>query len=543
MNKKSKYLLKSTTVLLPLALLLVAGNINDQKTSADTFIPISGLYQKQDSIDLDVSQGWKITKYTSNTQPDVSKIFLQGSTSATQKYALVQAATLGDSTLTAQKVIPMKKGHKYDLDLIYAQYYGTDGTGYIDFNGDIIDATDDAKDQSYQKTVTPDKDMDYTITVSFTTNYPGNAYFKLGYDKNSSGIIDTPTELEAPKVPVSPEAGTNTISGTASSGNTVVATDSDNKELGTATVLADGTFKITTNRPLRYNEKISIIQKNTTQTSPVTEVVVVDTVAPAAPVINPITDEDTSISGTAKPNSDIKVIFTKVDGSSETYTGVADSTGKFNISLEHTFSGKTKIVATATDEAGRVSPESTAEVTFKNQLTVNVTNYISSLSTNITGKTSRSNCNVTIKFNARTYEGKSDADGNYTIAITPHSVGSKFTVEATDPVDPENTATVDGKVLPRIPEFDSINSGLTVLKGVADPNAAISLTITRGTDTPIVLTATADAQGNFEIPLKDTDGKVFTLTIGDQLKYTATVTLTDGDLKSNEGSQTIFAQR
>ena len=544
MNKKSNFLLKSTTILLPLALLLIAGNINDQKISADTKIPNSSLHQKQDSTDLDVSQGWMITNYTSNTQPDVSKIFLQGqeNTAGTQKYALVQAATLGDATLTAQKVIPMKKGHKYDLKLIYAQYYGTDGTGYIDFNGNRIYATDDTKDQSFEDTITPEQDMNYTITVSFTTAYPGNAYLKLGYDTESGGITDTPTELEAPVVPSAPEAGTSTISGTATKGNTVVATDSEGNELGTATVSDDGTFEITTNRALKYKEKISIVQKNDTQTSPAAEVVVVDTVAPEAPVLNPMTDEDTEISGTAKPNSEIKVIFTTGD-TTATFTGTTDSTGKFTIPLDQTFNGKTKITATATDEAGRVSPETTEEVQFKNKLAVTIGHHITSISTNITGTTSRANCDVTIKFNARIYEGKSDADGNYTIAITPHSVGDTFTVEATDPVDPENTATAEDTVLPRIPEFDSIQTGLTVLVGVADPKAEVSLTITRG-ETTTVLTATADEQGKFEIPLKDTDGKDLTLAAGDQLKYSATLTLDDGSkLTSDEGNQTIFTLR
>ena len=139
----------------------------------------------------DISQGWININYESDIQPDVSKVFLQGQDIlGNQKGVLVQAANLGNSNFRAQKVIPMKKGHKYDLDLIYGQHYDSQGGGFIDFNGHKITATNDPTEQHYKETVIPSEDMNYVITASFTTVYPGNAYFKVAYDKSTGGITE-----------------------------------------------------------------------------------------------------------------------------------------------------------------------------------------------------------------------------------------------------------------------------------------------------------------------------------------------------------------
>ena len=139
----------------------------------------------------DISQGWININYESDIQPDVSKVFLQGQDILeNQKGVLVQAANLGDSNFKAQKIVPMKKGYKYDLDLIYGQHYDSQGEGFIDFNGHKITTTNDPKDQHYKETVIPSEDMNYVITASFTTVYPGNAYFKVAYDKSTGGITE-----------------------------------------------------------------------------------------------------------------------------------------------------------------------------------------------------------------------------------------------------------------------------------------------------------------------------------------------------------------
>lgn len=194
-NRISKIIMTSAIVLAGIGLSIPA-SVNAQNISRAQ----STMAAQPAKSTIDISTGWKILAYTSDVQPDVNQIFIQGTdTTSGQRAALVQVGNMGDTTFTAQKTIAMKQGHKYDLDLIYAQFYSdpsdptghNDGNGYIDFNGDKIVADKSHADKHYKKTITPTADMNYTITVSFKTTYPGNAYFKIGYDKANGGVIDS----------------------------------------------------------------------------------------------------------------------------------------------------------------------------------------------------------------------------------------------------------------------------------------------------------------------------------------------------------------
>lgn len=489
--------------------------------------------------DLDVSNGWTNIQYNSDIQPDVDKVFLQNQEIVgNQKGVLVQAGNLGDSSFKAQKVIPMKKGFKYDLDLIYAQYYNQQGQGYIDFNGDKITSNDDHTDHHYKKTIIPEKDMNYIITVSFTTVYPGNAYFKIAYDKSTGGISNTPVTFEAPIVNPAPEAGSTTVSGTAYKGNTVVVSD-DKGDIGTAKVTDDGKFNIKTNRALKYKEILKVVQKNDKETSPAATVDVVDTKAPDAPILNKITDEDKEISGTAEPYSTVDVTFITDSPIHPEYSGTVNSDGKFTIPLEQTYLGKTVVMAKAVDEAGHESSNSKNEVLFSKSLEINLSHRISSDDTLIVGKTSRPKCELTVHFGSRIYSGSSDEKGNFSIPIDKHKPSTKYSVIAVDPRDPEDPASTSDKILPSIPNMNSAKSGMKVLNGVSDPGAEISLTLVRGQN-KFDFKVTSDDDGVFSIPLKDKDGKDLALMIGDKLNYSAKLLVNGETLTSEEGSTAIY---
>ncbi|MEH7108742.1 Ig-like domain-containing protein, partial [Bacillus sp. JJ1764] len=84
----------------------------------------------------------------------------------------------------------------------------------------------------------------------------------------------------------------------------------------------------------------------------------VTTAAPDAPVVNPVTDADAVITGTAK----VGVTVTAEVGEVELGHVVVDGSGKFTIPIAKQVAG-TKIVVTATDAAGNTSEKS--EVTVK----------------------------------------------------------------------------------------------------------------------------------------------------------------------------------
>ena len=534
MNFLTKGILTGAILMAPTVL------VHNQLVYANSQSVIAEHQTKQTSSNLDISQGWTNIQYTSDIQPDVSKVFLQGQDIlGNQKGALVQAANLGDSNFMAQKVILMKKGHTYDLDLIYGQYYDGQGEGFIDFNGHKVVATDDATDHHYKETVKPAVDMNYTITVSFKTVYPGNAYFKVGYDKSTGGITDTPTTFEAPTITPAPEAGTTKVSGTAYEGNTVVVSD-DKGEIGSTTVSEDGSFQVTTNRALKYKETLKVIQKDDDATSPITTVEVVDTKAPEAPTLNKITDEDKEVSGTTEPYATVDVTFDDPElPKPQTYSGTADGDGKFTIPLEHTYLGKTKLVAKAIDEAGHESSETNSKVEFAKKLGVTLSHHISSADMIVSGKTTRPNCELEVHFGTRLYTGKSDDEGNFKITIDPHSPATTYIVKAIDPREPENPATATDIVLPRIPNFTSVKSGMKTLEGIVDPKGEITLTLTRGGN-HFDFKTTADDQGKFTISLKDKDGKDLPLKVGDQLTFQSKLVVDGKDLLSEKGTSTIY---
>ena len=314
----------------------------------------------------------------------------------------------------------------------------------------------------------------------------------------------------------------------------------DKGEIGSATVSEDGSFQVTTNRALKYKETLKVIQKDDKTTSPITTVDVVDTKAPEAPILNKITDEDKEVSGTTEPYANVDVTFDDPElPNPQTYSVTADGEGKFTVPLEHTYLGKTKVMASAIDEAGHESSETHGEVEFSKKLGLHLSHRISSADTIVSGKTTRPNCELEVHLGSRLYTGKSDDEGNFKITIDPHSPATAYIVKAVDSRDPENPATNTDIVLPRIPTFNSIKSGVKILEGVVDPRAEVTVTLTRGKDN-FDFKTTADDQGKFTISLKDKDGKDLPLMVGDQLTFHSKLVVDGKDLPSEEGTSTIY---
>ncbi|MFL1696491.1 MucBP domain-containing protein [Weissella kandleri] len=175
---------------------------NNLKKATTNKLPIdygqtNNLSTRVDNSDLDVSTGWNVTEFISDYHSDVNEIFVQGyaDTILNQKYASIQVGGEGDTVFTAKKVLKLQKGHTYNFDIIYAQAQSTSGnsgkaSGYIDFNGDRIESTDDGSNKHYTKTIAPSADMDFIITVHLETFYPDNIYWKVGYDLDKGGVVD-----------------------------------------------------------------------------------------------------------------------------------------------------------------------------------------------------------------------------------------------------------------------------------------------------------------------------------------------------------------
>ncbi|WP_049316815.1 Ig-like domain-containing protein, partial [Staphylococcus capitis] len=91
--------------------------------------------------------------------------------------------------------------------------------------------------------------------------------------------------------------------------------------------------------------------------------VVTDKTASAAPVIKPVTSEDTVVTGTGTPGETITVTFP--DGTTGTSIVDVDGTWTMEIPANVDLVGGETLPATSTDSNGNVSPEATTVVTDK----------------------------------------------------------------------------------------------------------------------------------------------------------------------------------
>ena len=477
---------------------------------------------------IDITTGWNVIDYSSSQGIPVSDVFKLGVVNATlkQKMAMSQFANIGNAEFLATKTIKMQAGRTYSLKLIYAQLYNLTGTGYIDFNGEKMEATNNPADQTYVKVLKPDQDMDYTIKVYYKTPVNGNGYFKVGFNTEDGGVTEEVSKIPAPIVSPAPEASSKIVEGTGVSGNQVIVTDSSQEILGQTLVDTEGKYTVTTNRPLIYHEELSVIQKDDELESEPTKVLVVKTTMPGAPVINDLYDDDITITGTAEP---LAIVQIKSDNNENlVYETIANGEGEFQITLEETLPGKTKITGKVIDQSGKESEETSAEVLYRNELTVTMDNKISSIDQLITGMTSRPNTEIKIRFGDRVYNTVSDETGKYSVSFGHvYVAGTKFTITATHEISQE-TAYLNEIVLPRSPNTPAINSGFTMIEGEVDPEADVTIRLINKKKEYLFETK-ADKDGHFSIKFED-EGEVLTLEIGDRLQLQAR--LDDLDLDS-----------
>ncbi|MEJ7162656.1 Ig-like domain-containing protein, partial [Staphylococcus epidermidis] len=88
---------------------------------------------------------------------------------------------------------------------------------------------------------------------------------------------------------------------------------------------------------------------------------VTDITAPEVPTINPVTSEDTTITGHAEPNSTVTVTFPE----GKTATGTTDADGNYTIDIptNEDLKGGETLPVTATDKDGNQSDQATTTVT------------------------------------------------------------------------------------------------------------------------------------------------------------------------------------
>lgn len=268
----------------------------------------------------------------------------------------------------------------------------------------------------------------------------------------------------------------------------------------------------------------------------------VKTLTPPAPEVQPLTDKDTVLSGTVAANIVNGTVVVSNDNGEIGRTPV-DSQFHFSLQIPAQKAG-TKLSVRVIDSQGNQSSPTVITVGFGTSLAAPTVNEISDRSTRITGKTAP-NVKVTAKNGHLTYRGRSNARGEYTIAIFRPAAGSVFKVYATDRSGKKSEvvkAVVSDKTAPLKPQVNPVSTSDTKVTGLAEANSQV--TVLAGST--VVGTAVADQNHYFSvtIPQQAANTKltvVSTDSAKNQSKPTTVVVRDQTKLKRGKGTPYTFA--
>ncbi len=305
---------------------------------------------------------------------------------------------------------------------------------------------------------------------------------------NSSPGASVTVDSQAPAAPVLNPSNGTTLSGTAEPGATVTLTDGNGNPIGQVTADGSGNWSFTPGTPLANGTVVNATASDPTGNTSAPASTTVDSVAPAAPVVNP--SNGVVISGTAEPGATV----TLTDGSGNPIGQVtADGSGNWSFTPSTPLADGTVVNATATDPAGNTGGQgsTTVDAIAPATPTVNLSNGSSLSGTAEPGSTvilTDGNGNPIAEVTA-------DGSGNWTYTpSTPIANGTVVNVVAEDAAgnsSPPATVTVDSSA-PPAPVINPSNG--VVISGTAEAGATVTLTDAGGNPIGQV---TADGSGNW----------------------------------------------
>ncbi|ANQ28615.1 hypothetical protein BA894_19575 [Vibrio natriegens] len=260
-----------------------------------------------------------------------------------------------------------------------------------------------------------------------------------------------------------------------------------------------------------------------------TGTLVIDTVAPDAPVINAGNGEE--ISGTAEANSVVNIDVNGDD--TPDYTTTADENGNWSVTPDSPLLDGTEIDATATDQVGNTS-EPASSTTNAAASPVTVTSDLTNDPTPpLSGTIDDPSATVVVNVNGIDYPAVNNGDGTWTISDDTLSslVDGSYSVVVTATTDLGAISTANGTLTidataPAVTVDDVASNDTTpALNGTVDDNTASVTVNVNGMDYP----ATNNGDGTWTLA----DDTLPALTDN---SYTVTVTATDA--AGNQGTAT-----
>ncbi|MEW3587484.1 Ig-like domain-containing protein [Pseudomonas aeruginosa] len=305
---------------------------------------------------------------------------------------------------------------------------------------------------------------------------------------NTSGPASVTVDAIAPPAPVIDPSNGVVISGTAEAGATVILTDGNGNPIGQVTADGSGNWAFTPATPLANGTVINALAQDAAGNNSSPTSATVDSLAPAAPVIDP--SNGSVIAGTAEAGA--TVILT--DGNGNPIGQVtADGSGNWSFTPGTPLANGTVVNAVAQDAAGNTSGPASTTVDSVAPATpvIDPSNGVE-----LSG-TAEPGVRVILTDGNGNPIGQTLADGSGNWSFTPGTPLANGTVVNAVAQDPAgNTSgpastTVD-TVAPATPVINASNG--SVITGTAEVGAKVILT--DGNGNPIGET-TADGSGNW----------------------------------------------
>uniref|UniRef100_UPI0003758267 Ig-like domain-containing protein n=1 Tax=Paenisporosarcina sp. TG20 TaxID=1211706 RepID=UPI0003758267 len=286
----------------------------------------------------------------------------------------------------------------------------------------------------------------------------------------------TVVDITAPIIPTVNEVTdkSTSVRGTAEVGS-LIKIKSGTTEIGSGTVGSEGTYIVQIAQQKAGTKLLVTATDTTGNTSGIREVTIVDVTAPTMPTVNEVTDQSTSVTGTAEVGSLITIKSGTVEKGSDT----VDSTGKYSVLIELQKAG-TILTITATDTAKNSSDPIEVTVTDAAAPLIPTVNEVTDKSTSVSGT---AEVGSLIKIKSGTTEigsGTVDSEGIYTVQITQQKAGTKLAVTATDTAG--NTSgnrevTVVDVTAPTMSTVNEVTDQSTSVTGNAEAGSSITIKV------------------------------------------------------------------
>ncbi|MGW7929889.1 Ig-like domain-containing protein, partial [Staphylococcus xylosus] len=394
-----------------------------------------------------------------------------------------EAADITNKDTVVTGSVPLKEGA------------ATQTAKVIDANGKVIGTSTVNSDGTFSVTIPQSPEGTYTIAID-SPNYEND-------EVNTFNIIDV-SKVPAPSInPVDDNDTVIQVNGTA--GATITVRDNNNNEIGSVQIPSDGsTATIVLNKPLTAGTVLTATASKDGKTSEISDqITVTDATAPEAPVINPITSNDTQVTGKAEPNSSVTVGFPGGGKISVT----ADDQGNFIVNIPDSVNldGGEEFKAISTDKAGNESTIATTIVEDATAPEAPVIGDTTSNSNQVTG-TAEANSTVKVTFpSGEVVETTADENGRFTANIPEdEALQGGETIQATS-IDAAGNVSQPGSTIvidttaPDAPKISHVTSVSTEVTGTAEANSTVKVTFPSGA----VVETTADAQGNFTVAIPE----------------------------------------